>query len=81
MFPVSFSDVKDASIRLEGVVLKTPVVNSPKIDSLAGRRIFMKCENMQRIGAFKFRGASNAVMLLGEEAENGLCTHSSGKNT
>ena len=80
MLPVNFSDVKDASRRLEGVVLKTPVVNSPEIDRLAGRKIFMKCENMQRIGAFKFRGASNAVMLLGEEAENGLCTHSSGNH-
>ena len=38
----------------------------------------MKCENLQHIGVFKFRGASNAVKLLGEEAELGLCTHSSG---
>lgn len=80
MLPVNFSDVKDAATRLEGIVVKTPVVNSSEIDRLAGRKIFMKCENMQRIGAFKFRGASNAVMLLGEEAENGLCTHSSGNH-
>jgi threonine dehydratase len=77
---ILFSDVTEASKRLDGVVLRTPVVNSPEIDEMAGRRVFMKCENLQHVGAFKFRGATNAVKILGEEAESGLCTHSSGNH-
>ncbi len=80
MYAVSYSDVENAAVRLEGIVSKTPVVNSEIIDEMAGRKVFMKCENLQRVGAFKFRGASNAVMLLGEKAEAGICTHSSGNH-
>jgi threonine dehydratase len=77
---ILFSDVIEASKRIDGVVLRTPVVNSPKIDEMAGRSVFMKCENLQLVGAFKFRGATNAVKMLGEDAELGLCTHSSGNH-
>jgi threonine dehydratase len=80
MVSIRFSDVVDAAKRLDGVVLRTPVVNSSEIDEMAGRRVFMKCENLQHIGAFKFRGASNAVKMLGGDAEPGLCTHSSGNH-
>ena len=80
MASILFSDVIEASKRLEGVVMRTPVVNSQVIDEMAGRRVFMKCENLQHVGAFKFRGATNAVKILGEEAESGLCTHSSGNH-
>ena len=80
MASIRFSDVIDASKRLDGVVLRTPVVNSPEIDELAGRRVFMKCENLQHVGAFKFRGATNAVKMLGDDAEPGICTHSSGNH-
>ncbi len=80
MSSILYSDVIKASKRLDGVVLRTPVVNSPKIDEMAGRRVFMKCENLQHVGAFKFRGATNAVKILGEDAEPGLCTHSSGNH-
>jgi threonine dehydratase len=80
MTNIHYSDVIDASKRLDGVVLRTPVVNSPEIDEMAGRRVFMKCENLQHVGAFKFRGATNAVKMLGEGAEFGLCTHSSGNH-
>ena len=80
MVSIRFSDVIDASRRLDGVVLRTPVVSSPEIDEMAGRRVFMKCENLQHIGAFKFRGATNAVKMLGEDAEPGICTHSSGNH-
>ena len=80
MSSILYSDVIKASKRLDGVVLRTPVVNSPKIDEIAGRRVFMKCENLQHVGAFKFRGATNAVKILGEDAEPGLCTHSSGNH-
>ena len=80
MVDIRFSDVIDASRRLDGVVVRTPVANSSEIDEMAGRRVFMKCENLQHVGAFKFRGASNAVKMLGEDAEPGLCTHSSGNH-
>ena len=80
MASIRFSDVIDASKRLDGVVLRTPVVNSPEIDEMAGRRVFMKCENLQHVGAFKFRGATNAVKMLGDDAESGICTHSSGNH-
>ena len=80
MASIHYSDVIDASKRMDGVVLRTPVVNSPEIDEMAGRRVFMKCENLQHVGAFKFRGATNAVKMLGEGAESGLCTHSSGNH-
>lgn len=80
MSSILFSDVIEASKRLDGVVLRTPVVNSPEIDEMAGRNVFMKCENLQHVGAFKFRGATNAVKILGEDAEAGLCTHSSGNH-
>tara|TARA_Y100000588_G_scaffold140805_1_gene154751 strand:+ start:12642 stop:13589 length:948 start_codon:yes stop_codon:yes gene_type:complete len=80
MYAVSFADVEEAAKRLTGVVSRTPVINSKKIDEMAGRRVFMKCESLQHVGAFKFRGASNAVSLLGEEAGAGICTHSSGNH-
>ncbi len=80
MDDISFKDVLEASERLEGVIIRTPVINSKEIDNLAGRRVFMKCENVQHVRAFKFRGASNAVRVLGPDAESGLCTHSSGNH-
>lgn len=80
MGAVSFDDVRAAAKRIEGIVARTPVLSSPALDSMAGRRLFFKCENLQHVGAFKFRGASNAVALLGEEAERGICTHSSGNH-
>ncbi len=80
MGAVSFEDVLAAAQRIEGIVARTPVLHSPALDSMAGRRLLFKCENLQHVGAFKFRGASNAVALLGEEAERGICTHSSGNH-
>ena len=63
-YAVSFSDVEDAAARLEGVVIRTPVLSSPDLNRLADREVLMKCENLQHVGAFKFRGTSNAVDLL-----------------
>ena len=80
MAAVDFEDVRAAAARIDGIVAYTPVLTSPALDSMAGRRLFFKCENLQHVGAFKFRGASNAVALLGEEAERGICTHSSGNH-
>ena len=80
LYAVDFSDVQAAYSRLEGTVNRTPVVSSPRIDELAGRSVFLKCENLQHVGAFKFRGASNAIEILGGSAERGVCTHSSGNH-
>ncbi len=80
MYGVNFGNVLAAATRIEGIVAHTPVLTSPILDSLAGRRLFFKCENLQHVSAFKFRGASNAVALLGSNAQNGVCTHSSGNH-
>ena len=62
-------------------VHRTPVLTSRLIDGIAGCSVFFKCENFQRVGAFKFRGASNAVFGLPDnQAEKGVCTHSSGNH-
>ena len=78
---VTLEKVREAAVRLEGVAHRTPVMTSEAIDDLAGRQLIFKCENLQKVGAFKFRGAWNAVASLSdEEAERGVCTHSSGNH-
>ena len=80
-YATSFSDVQDAYERVKPAVHRTPVITSNQINRLAGRELFFKCENLQKVGAFKFRGACNAVMQLNdEEAANGVVTHSSGNH-
>ena len=80
-YAISFSDVQDAYERVKSAVHRTPVITSNQINRLAGRELFFKCENLQKVGAFKFRGACNAVMQLSdEEAANGVVTHSSGNH-
>lgn len=79
-YSVSSEDVFAAAARLDGIVKRTPVVSAEGIDEIAGRQVLMKCENLQHIGAFKFRGATNAVIMLGDAAEKGVCTHSSGNH-
>lgn len=70
-----------AAERIAGRAHRTPVVGCATLDALAGRRLFFKCENLQRVGAFKFRGAWNAVALLDEStARCGVVTHSSGNH-
>jgi len=62
-------------------VHRTPVLTSRAVDSRCGGEIFFKCENFQKVGAFKFRGASHSVLSLsGEEVERGVATHSSGNH-
>ncbi|WP_438036839.1 pyridoxal-phosphate dependent enzyme [Sorangium sp. So ce204] len=74
-------DIRDAAVRIAPHAHVTPVMTSRTIDGIAGARVFFKCENLQRVGAFKFRGASNAVMSLSdEEARRGVATHSSGNH-
>ncbi|MFW9802967.1 MAG: pyridoxal-phosphate dependent enzyme [Candidatus Thorarchaeota archaeon] len=78
---VVFSDVEAAYERVKDSVVRTPVMTSTTIDALTGSDVFFKCENFQRVGAFKFRGAFNAVSLLSEEErKRGVITHSSGNH-
>lgn len=77
----SLSDIKRAHQRISKVILDTPVLTSQSINEVAGCSIFFKCENFQKVGAFKMRGAAN--MILGfrpEERVNGFATHSSGNH-
>jgi threonine dehydratase/serine racemase len=79
--PPGFDDVRAAAARIAGLVHRTPIATCATIDRLAGRRVFFKCENLQRGGAFKLRGASNAVARLGDaDARRGVVTHSSGNH-
>lgn len=65
--------------RIESLIHRTPVLTSRLIDALAGTHVYFKCENFQRMGAFKMRGASNAILSLTEaERARGVVTHSSG---
>jgi threonine dehydratase len=76
-----FEHVKAAAERLRGQAKRTPVMTSRTLDDLAGTAVFLKCENFQRIGAFKFRGAFNAISLLSdEEKSRGVITYSSGNH-
>ena len=78
---VTYADVAAAAERLEGVAHRTPVATSSQFDALSGAQAFFKCENLQRMGAFKFRGAYNALSLLGpEERKRGVVAFSSGNH-
>ncbi|MCE7861546.1 MAG: pyridoxal-phosphate dependent enzyme [Chloroflexi bacterium CFX2] len=78
---VSLDDIKSAARRITPYIHRTPVLTSQSLDQRVGAQIFMKCENLQKVGAFKFRGASNAVWSLTvEEAKRGVVTHSSGNH-
>ena len=80
-YAASIEDVRSAAERIKGVGHRTPVLTSKTLDQLAGRKLFFKCENFQKVGAFKFRGGWNAVSMLSDsEAERGVCTHSSGNH-
>jgi len=80
-YAASIDDVRSAAKRIEGIGHKTPVLTCKTLDQLAGRKLFFKCENFQKVGAFKFRGGWNAVSMLNDkEAEKGVCTHSSGNH-
>jgi threonine dehydratase len=77
----SLDDIRDAAARIAPHAHRTPVLRSRSLDALAGCEIHFKCEHLQRIGAFKFRGASNAVFGLDETtAARGVVTQSSGNH-
>lgn len=74
-------DIRAAACRIAPYVHRTPVHRSTYINDLAGAEVFFKCENFQKIGAFKFRGACNTVFSLSdEECARGVVTHSSGNH-
>jgi threonine dehydratase len=76
-----WKEVLEAHVRISSWVHRTPVLTCSSINNLAGSEIYFKCENFQKVGAFKFRGASNAVLsLTNDEARNGVATHSSGNH-
>ena len=77
----SFEQIRDAAARIAPHARVTPVLRSAALDALAGAELHFKCENLQRGGAFKFRGASNAVWSLDDaQAAHGVVTHSSGNH-
>lgn len=77
----SFSDIKRAHQRISEYISQTPVMTSKNIDAMAGCNIFFKCENFQKVGAFKMRGAVNAIFSYRpEERVNGFACHSSGNH-
>lgn len=77
----SFDDVVEAHERIKPYIHRTPVLTSSYLNELTGAELFFKCENFQKAGAFKVRGASNAVFgLSDEQAERGVATHSSGNH-
>lgn len=79
--PVTFDAVRAAATRLAGIAHRTPVVTSRQLDERASASVFLKCENLQRIGAFKFRGGYNAVAsLTAEQRARGVLAFSSGNH-
>src|SRR5437773_10658814 len=79
--PVSFDDVAAAHERIRPQANRTPVLSSSTVDALTGARVFFKCENFQRMGAFKFRGAYNAMSWLSpDERRRGVLAYSSGNH-
>src|SRR5919109_923923 len=80
-YAVTLPDIQAAARRIAGFAHRTPVVTCATLDRLAGRALFFKCENLQKAGAFKFRGACNAIARLAPEvAARGVVTHSSGNH-
>ncbi len=79
--PVQYSDVADAAERLAGRAHRTPVMTSRTVNERTGAEVFFKCENFQRMGAFKFRGAYNAMSRLSpEDRRRGVLAYSSGNH-
>ena len=79
--PPTLQEIQHAARRIKPYIHRTPVLTNESLNQTVGVQVFLKCENMQKVGAFKFRGASNAVWSLTEqETAGGVCTHSSGNH-
>jgi len=77
--PVTLTDVEAAAVRIEPYIHRTPIFTSSTLDHELGSRVFFKAENLQKVGAFKARGATNAVLQLPDDTR-GVVTHSSGNH-
>lgn len=78
---VTLVEIQQAAERIRPFAHRTPVLTNESLNQRVGVQVFLKCENMQKVGAFKFRGACNAVFSLSdEEAKRGVVTHSSGNH-
>lgn len=79
--PPTIDDIRRAAERIRPYAHRTPVMTCASLDREAGAQVFLKCENLQKVGAFKFRGACNAVFALSEaRARQGVIAHSSGNH-
>jgi threonine dehydratase len=79
--PIDWKTIEEAHERIRPRIHRTPVLTSKSLDEKAGARLFFKCENLQKTGSFKIRGATNAIFSLSEvEARRGVVTHSSGNH-
>lgn len=77
----TLQDIQQAAERIQPYAHRTPVLTNESLNQRVNARVYLKCENLQKVGAFKFRGACNAVYSLSEaEAARGVCTHSSGNH-
>ncbi len=80
-YAADLHSIREAATRIDGTARRTPVITCGAIDEMAGRSLFFKCENLQKVGAFKFRGAFNAISRLSDdETQRGVVTHSSGNH-
>lgn len=80
-YAADIDSIRDAATRIAPFAHRTPVQTCSSLDDMGGRRLYFKCEHLQKIGAFKFRGACNAVMKLSDDdAAKGVVTHSSGNH-
>src|SRR6516225_6697660 len=79
--PPTWEAISEAHARITPRIHRTAIFTSASLDALTGTRFFFKCENLQKTGSFKIRGAANAVLSLSaEEVANGVLTHSSGNH-
>lgn len=79
--PPTLHDIHEAAERIQPYAHRTPVLTNESLNEKLGAQVYLKCENLQKVGAFKFRGACNAVFSLSdEEAARGVATHSSGNH-
>ena len=77
----SLQDIREAADRITPFIHRTPVLTCSALDGMTGAKLYFKCENLQKVGAFKIRGATNAVQVLSDEvASRGVATHSSGNH-
>uniref|UniRef100_UPI0040478771 pyridoxal-phosphate dependent enzyme n=1 Tax=Roseivirga sp. TaxID=1964215 RepID=UPI0040478771 len=79
--PISLAQIREAHARIKPFIHQTPVLTSESINAIAGCEVYFKCENFQKVGAFKARGGLNAVLSIPEEQrKKGVVTHSSGNH-